>query len=485
MIMCLLCGLGVIVSFKFSKEQQVWANWSLFTLKDNLVLGQNPAPETKQKPATSSVPPLWSSPAVVQEIPAKRSVQRPAASSEGVQLLGQIEVEEQASRRLPAHTTRRSSGVIQASSEQPEVEGVPRSLFAAQEEFDEAPPARPMRPVHPAAGEPREEFSPAISDPFAGGGLEAPASPRSARQNSIRQTAGTDDFGTPAGLMQLETQIPALPMETTIEPLQPAHPKVTELPALDPIPVQALPPQDHQIREQPRRELPPSGLPPLDPAPRQSMPMEAMPMESKSYSPVPDSQPIPAAAPMHKPQPARTASPDFSNKGNFGNGAPRQNVPVSKTVDTASDDVYQVQNGDNYWTISRRFYGSARFFSALSEYNKQRIPDPSKMRPGMYVLVPEMEVLHQNYPHLTGGGPRDSSADLPPGFFINEQGQPCYRIGKGDTLGHVAEKHLGRSSRWVQIYGLNKDQIPDGKTLKIGSVLRLPADAAQVSLAVE
>jgi nucleoid-associated protein YgaU len=99
----------------------------------------------------------------------------------------------------------------------------------------------------------------------------------------------------------------------------------------------------------------------------------------------------------------------------------------------------------------------------------------------MYVLIPDAEVLHQRYPQLTGGGGEAEPA--PPGYFVDQSGQPCYRVGKGDTLTEIAEQYLGRSSRWVQVYGMNKDRIPDVNSLKIGAVLRLPADATQVVLA--
>jgi nucleoid-associated protein YgaU len=188
---------------------------------------------------------------------------------------------------------------------------------------------------------------------------------------------------------------------------------------------------------------------------------------SQPENPIPAARPTKAAAAQAPFEPA--ASPVQQSS------TPQEPLPA--------DDVYQVQSGDNYWTISRQFYGSARFFSALAAYNQQRIPDPSKMKPGMYVLVPHIEVLHQQYPQLTGGGPRDPGENQPPGFFVDDAGHPAYRVGKGDTLTEIAQKHLGRASRWVQIYGMNKDRIPDGKTLKIGSVLQLPADASQIQLA--
>lgn len=152
------------------------------------------------------------------------------------------------------------------------------------------------------------------------------------------------------------------------------------------------------------------------------------------------------------------------------------------------DDVHEVKSGENYWTISRQYYGSARFFSSLAEYNRHRIADPNKMRPGMYVLVPDLEILHQRYPKLTGGGPEAEAARVAanrPGFFLDQNSRPAYRVAKGDTLTEIAQKHLGRSTGWTEIYRLNRAQIPDPNNLKLGTVLQLPAEASQVSIAPE
>jgi nucleoid-associated protein YgaU len=58
-------------------------------------------------------------------------------------------------------------------------------------------------------------------------------------------------------------------------------------------------------------------------------------------------------------------------------------------------------------------------------------------------------------------------------------------VGKNDTLTGIAARHLGRSSRWVQVLGMNRDQLKDGNSLKIGMVLKLPQDASQVSVVAE
>lgn len=144
-------------------------------------------------------------------------------------------------------------------------------------------------------------------------------------------------------------------------------------------------------------------------------------------------------------------------------------------------EVCEVQLDDNYWTISRRSYGTARYFSALALYNQDRIPDPRKLRPGMKVLIPEPGILKERYPELF----RDQQPkhQKPAGFFLQEDGTPAYRIGERETLSEISQKHLGRASRWIQIYRMNQNLLQDPNSLKPGTVIVLPDDATNVHLA--
>ncbi|MDC0176330.1 LysM peptidoglycan-binding domain-containing protein, partial [Planctomycetaceae bacterium] len=63
------------------------------------------------------------------------------------------------------------------------------------------------------------------------------------------------------------------------------------------------------------------------------------------------------------------------------------------------------------------------------------------------------------------------------GFQVDANGHPIYGVGADDTLTGIARAHLGRTSRWVQIFRMNRDQLPSPHKLKLGMVLRMPADA--------
>jgi hypothetical protein len=180
--------------------------------------------------------------------------------------------------------------------------------------------------------------------------------------------------------------------------------------------------------------------------------------------------------------------------GAFATSAAESAPPATSPAADASgeglpDIAYTVRSGDNYWTISRHHYGTIRYFAALSEYNRGRITNPDRLQPGMKVLVPHPNVLESRFPAMFQGmsappestGIRQVAGGDTEGFFVDPTGVPRYRVGKGDTLTSIAQSHLGRASRWTQIYGLNRDSLPTPDRLRPGTVLELPRDASQIA----
>ncbi len=150
----------------------------------------------------------------------------------------------------------------------------------------------------------------------------------------------------------------------------------------------------------------------------------------------------------------------------------------------AQDAVHTVAAGESFWSISKKHYGLGRYSAALAEYNKSRIPKPDKIKPGMKVIVPKVETLEQKYERLIFGASvsvskAEAAAPVKSGFFIDAAGQPMYRVGEGDTLSTIAQDHLGRSSRWPRIVELNRETLKDPDDMKLGMILRLPADASE------
>lgn len=183
-------------------------------------------------------------------------------------------------------------------------------------------------------------------------------------------------------------------------------------------------------------------------------------------------------------EPKRTIYPAVATgpDGKFSLAAFNYQNSVPAPIDDGNTyDVLVIQEGDNYSRISKRVYGTSRYFSALAVFNQHRISDPKKMRPGMKIMVPPASILEERYPQLfvEAAGPREKAA---PGFFLTEQGSPAYRVGQRETLSEISERFLGRSSRWIEILRLNQQVLQDPNKLKPGTVLALPDDAVEVNV---
>ncbi len=175
-------------------------------------------------------------------------------------------------------------------------------------------------------------------------------------------------------------------------------------------------------------------------------------------------------------------------------------APRATSKPLVPGDTYNIEPNDNFWTISRKKYGTGRYFMALSQHNLNVIPDPKRMKPGVTIATPPAAELERTYstlipqaapaePVLAGSvqvarstSSATATKDEVPGFFVSADGVPMYRVGQEDTLSVIAQRHLGRSSRWVQVFEMNREVLTDGNSLKLGTVLRLPGDASRVEV---
>lgn len=242
----------------------------------------------------------------------------------------------------------------------------------------------------------------------------------------------------------------------------------------------------------------------------------AAPPAQPSLRPSPQTRsgdPSPATAQSQRPAPGlHVAANDDFNANRAASSAtiiePRRATPVSSTFEEFSPrsqrpapastgdihpqgEVYTVAANDNFWSISKQQYGTARMFKALTKYNADRVPDPQNLKPGMQIATPPRAVLEAKYPDLIDQPAGSRAPQASPvaettvesgGYFLNETGQPMYQVQNGDTLSGISQRHLGRAGRANELFELNRGVLPDANALKIGTVLHLPADASRVSL---
>lgn len=173
----------------------------------------------------------------------------------------------------------------------------------------------------------------------------------------------------------------------------------------------------------------------------------------------------------------------------FDSAEPAPEAAAAPAVSAGRLEHYVVTENDSYWSISKRVYGTPIYFHALAQFNSERVPNPERLKPGMKILTPPPQELSARFPKLVSSGTAvertKAGQNSEAGFLFDDEGQPAYRVDEDDTLTGIAHAHLGRASRWVQIYEMNRTTVSDPKTLKPGTVLRLPADASRVRLVPE
>ncbi len=203
-------------------------------------------------------------------------------------------------------------------------------------------------------------------------------------------------------------------------------------------------------------------------------------------------------------------------------------TPAGRPGLVQSPSHYKVEPQDTYWSISRKVYGTPRYFQALAEHNRERIAHAEQLRPGVELETPPPDELQRLYAKYIPSAGRNTEptemaegestpaarygiatgsptrrvggrgVDAPGGgtaapdaaefhgpdggFFVGRGGEPLYRVANGDTLSSIAQQHLGKSSRSNELYELNQDRLADPNRLKVGSVLKLPQDASRVGV---
>lgn len=123
---------------------------------------------------------------------------------------------------------------------------------------------------------------------------------------------------------------------------------------------------------------------------------------------------------------------------------------------------HRVQSGDTMSALAKRYYGSSRYTQFLIQNNPQ-IADPNWLRVGMTVRIPPKPEEDAKAASLS----REVKAgDVPP---------RSYRVEPGDTFYGIARDVLGDSSRWKELFELNKQAVHgDPTNLRVGQVITLP-----------
>ena len=129
----------------------------------------------------------------------------------------------------------------------------------------------------------------------------------------------------------------------------------------------------------------------------------------------------------------------------------------------AAVETHRVQAGDTMSSLSERYYGSVKYMRFLIDSNPQ-VADPDKLTIGMSLKIPAKPA--SGAVPTTASGTKARPAD---------PARRTYKVQPGDTFYEIARSQLGSSSRWQELFELNKEIVHgDPKRLHVGQVLVLP-----------
>jgi nucleoid-associated protein YgaU len=164
------------------------------------------------------------------------------------------------------------------------------------------------------------------------------------------------------------------------------------------------------------------------------------------------------AQPRH--QEVAGPSPATASPATLPAGAP----PQPAVTPPAEVRFHDVRPGESLSEIAHRYYGDVGLTDKLAQVNG--IDDPDDVRAGHRLRVPQAVELTPGQQIAT---PRPPDAPAP------EYGS--YRIMTGDSLSSIARRFLRSPDRWRHLYELNRDVIGDPDNIRVGTVIRIPAEA--------
>jgi nucleoid-associated protein YgaU len=166
---------------------------------------------------------------------------------------------------------------------------------------------------------------------------------------------------------------------------------------------------------------------------------------------------------------------------------PPEPVPVT---DAPKAWVYEVQPYDTLERIARAIYGDGRLWKDIQAANPS-LSDAHKIKPGDKLNLPKAPTVESRFVKLAEGAgippPATAAPNASPapnatpektasGGFKRVTTADEYKVQKGDTLMSIAAANYGTKAAWRVILDANSSKLADKDSLKVGTVLKLPAN---------
>ncbi len=189
--------------------------------------------------------------------------------------------------------------------------------------------------------------------------------------------------------------------------------------------------------------IPNSGSLPVDPAEKAAEPPDAGGLErgSRPATDAADSRFHARRSVEFEPEPSQSqreggaTNSSSRHSGSAAAAAAEQQPRAASHMERVEATEHVVERGENYWIISRQYWGSGRYFAALWKANSANHPYIDVLREGDVIVVPAIEELNPDYILAPA---RTASPQWEASLGITRRAGRGPRTGGGDTEAAVA-----------------------------------------------
>ncbi|MFN3165891.1 MAG: LysM peptidoglycan-binding domain-containing protein [Phycisphaeraceae bacterium] len=132
----------------------------------------------------------------------------------------------------------------------------------------------------------------------------------------------------------------------------------------------------------------------------------------------------------------------------------------------------KVKEGETLSEIAYEYLGAGNKWPQIMAVNSDVLDKPEQLRAGMTLRIPAEEqarLVEEANQALAAGGERAPTREAAPG----PRGR-TYTVKSGDSLSLIANKQLGSTERYKDIFEANRDKLKSADDIRVGMVLVLP-----------
>lgn len=165
-------------------------------------------------------------------------------------------------------------------------------------------------------------------------------------------------------------------------------------------------------------------------------------------------------------------------------------IPAPVNGQPSGNRLYDVQDGDTLWSIAARELGSGKRHAEILALNRDRLGKDGTLRVGATLRLPghsaeaspakpesrstAVVVDARSAPskQADAATPTEKNGSR---LATKKSGKSKYTVRPGDTLGEIAQKFLGSSSRYEDLLLANADTLSDEHSLQVGMEIMIPS----------